>query len=274
MTNQELISLFEHIRYQIVVFQKDAKSSLPQSVGSGFMLDYKGETFFITADHVVNTHDHGIRKVEDNTIAISTNRPTMINRKLQTIMVPIGGFYFFDQFKLDVNNCTINNMPLFDAAFSLLHEWQINTEYITCEVKIEGANVPIGERKIHLKESDIIEANIEDVYSIFGRVKFSLGRIENAEVLNSEQTFKTGLKLYGEDTSQNYYILQSPDVVIYEEWAGLSGSAVLNQDGKLIGIACSIDTSGTRLIYVKKIQRVMPLMDAAILEKNNFSSKA
>ena len=179
-------------------------------------------------------------------------------------MIPIGGFYFFDQFKVDIDEGDINNMPLFDAAFSMLHEWQINTECITCEVKIEGANVPAGEKKIHLKEADIIEANKEDIYSVFGRVKFSFSKLGNIKVLNSQQTFKSNLKLEGEDSTQNYYILQSPDPVIYEEWAGLSGSAVLNQDGKLIGILCAGVTSGKRLIYVKKIQRLLPLMDAAM----------
>ena len=268
MTKQELISLFEHIRYQIVVFPKDTASPMPQSVGSGFMLDYKGKTFFVTADHVVNTHDKGVRKIKDSTITISTNKPFLKDGKLQTLMIPIGGFYFFDQFKVDIDEGDINNIPLFDAAFSMLHEWQINTECITCEVKIEGANVPAGEKKIHLKEeADTIEANKEDIYSVFGRVKFSRSRIGNTEVLNSQQTFKDNLKLVGEDPTQNYYILQSPNPVIYEEWAGLSGSAVLNQDGKLIGIACAVETSGQRLIYVKKIQRLLPLMDAAMLNE-------
>ena len=269
MTDQELISLFEHIRYQVVVFPKDAISPLPQSVGSGFMLDHNGKTFFVTADHVVNTHDHGVRKIEDNMIAISTNKITEVDGRFQTVLIPIGGIYFFDQLKVDIDKGTIENMPLFDAAFSILQDWQINTECITCEVGIEGANVPMGDRKIHLKDADIINANNEDVYSVFGRVKFSLVEINGTVVLNSQQTFKTGLKLVGEDDSQNYYILQYPDEVIYEDWAGLSGSAVLNQDGKLIGIACSVSTSGNRWIMVKKIQRVLPLMDATIIENNN-----
>lgn len=272
MTNQELISLFEHIRYQIVVFSNDATTPLPQSVGSGFMLDYKGLTFFVTADHVVNTHDNGVRKIKDNMIAISTNIAAIIEGRLQTKMIPIGGIYFFDQFRVDIDKTTVDNMPLFDAAFCILQDWQINTECITCEVKIEGANVPVGDRKIHLKGTDIIIANNEDVYSVFGRVHFSLVPTNGTIVLNSQQTFKTGLKLVGEDDSENYYFLQYPDEVIYEDWAGLSGSAVLNQDGKLIGIACKVDSSGNRLIWVKKIQRVLPLMDAAILENNQFNN--
>jgi hypothetical protein len=269
MTNQDLIALFEHLRYQVVVFPKNTTTPLPQSVGSGFMLDHNGKTFFVTADHVVNTHDHGVRKIEDNMIAISTNKIIEVDGQFQTVLIPIGGIYFFDQLKVDVDKGTIDNMPLFDAAFSILQDWQINTECITCDVKIEGANVSIGEKKIHIKDTDIISANKEDTYSVFGRVKFSLVENNGIVVLNSQQTFKTGLKLVGEDDSENYYILQYPDEVIYEDWAGLSGSAVLNQDGKLIGIACAVNTSGNRLIWVKKIQRVLPLMDAAIIENNN-----
>lgn len=274
MTNQELISLFEHIRYQIVVFPKDASTSLPQSVGSGFILDYRGHSFFVTADHVVNTHDHGIRKIENHLITISTNKPVLKDGKPQTIMIPIGDIYFFDQLNVDVNNGTIDEMPLFDAAFCILQDWQVNTECLTCEVKIEGANVPLGEKKKHLKETDIIDANKLDIYSVYGRVKFALdsSTIPNIEMLTSQQTFKTGLKLVGEDSTQNYYVLQSPQDVVYEEWAGLSGSAVLNQDGKLIGIICAVDTSKNRYIYVKKIQRVLPLMDAAILENQQYDN--
>ena len=268
MTNQELISLFEHIRYQIVVFPKERTSPQPQSVGSGFMLDYKGMTFFVTADHVVNTHNKDVRKIEDNIITVSTNESIKKDGICQTKMIPIGGFYFFDQFKVDIDKSTINNMPLFDAAFSILQEWQINTKCITCEVKIEGANVPYGENKIHIKDTDIVNANIEDTYCVFGRVKFSLVEKNGTTFLTSQQTFKSGLKLVTEDNTQNYFILRYPKELIYEDWAGLSGSAVLNQDGKLIGILCAVNTSGNRLIWVKKIKRVLPLMDAAILENN------
>ena len=273
MTKQELISLFEHVRYQIVVFPKGTASPLPESVGSGFMLDYKGRTFFVTADHVVNTHDNGVRKIKDCTITISTNIPALIGGKLCTMMIPIGGFYSFYQFKVDINNGSIGNMPLFDAAFSILDDWQIKKVCITCEVKVEGADVPIGDSKIHLKEENIIEANNSDIYSVFGRVRFALQKVGDNEILVSQQTFKTNLKLVGEDSTQNYYILQSPNPVVYEDWAGLSGSAVLNQDGKLIGVACAVDTSGSRFVYVKKIRRVLSLMDGAMqTEQINDSS--
>ena len=59
MDVKELTEYFEHIRYQIVYYPADMSTNLPLGVGSGFMLDYKGEQLFVTADHVVNTHDNG-----------------------------------------------------------------------------------------------------------------------------------------------------------------------------------------------------------------------
>lgn len=261
MTDTELIHYFEHIRFQIVVFDNPSLSLFPNSAGSGFVLIYKGKSFLISADHVVNIHDNGARKINDGRIvAIQTNQI----ENQTSVLIPIGGFYFFDEFK-SVDE-KIKNMPLFDATFSILREEtvkNIQEKCITSEVKINGANVSYGEQKYFLLESSIITANKEDVYSVFGRVKFKPKKQNGITYLVNQLIFHTGLKYAGED--DNYYILQYSQDVILKDWSGLSGSAVINQNGNLIGIVCSVDISGNRRIWVKKIRTLLPLMDAALL---------
>lgn len=264
MTKQELIVLYEHIRYQLVAFDTDATNALPSSVGSAFGLEYKGKKFLMTADHVVNTHDNEERRL-DKTTAIQTN--IVDNRadgRPNTLLVGLVGIYFFDQFYASISTGDIATTGLFDGAFVLMNESYLDKTYVTSLIEFDGIIINYGEPKVFLCESSIATPSFTDEYCVFGRIRFGLNEINNITYLKSELTYKERLKYIGD--KDNYYVLESPVDFIYEDWAGLSGSAVLNQDGKLIGIACSVIMS-ERKILVKKIQLMIPLMEAAIMQE-------
>lgn len=65
------------------------------------------------------------------------------------------------------------------------------------------------------------------------------------------------------------------DILDYDDWAGLSGSPVLNQEGKCIGVLCSVN-EGTKSVFVKPFSKIRPLLDTIILqeEMNNKQGKA
>lgn len=74
--------------------------------------------------------------------------------------------------------------------------------------------------------------------------------------------FHTGLKYTG--TILDMAVLKYDKPVVVADWKGLSGSPVLNQDGKLIGVACSVDPIANTL-HVMPIQKIKPLIQAEIL---------
>lgn len=262
MNEKELIEHFEHVRYQIVGYGIEATSPLPTSVGSGFILEHKGEYIFVTADHVANTHDNGVRLLNKN-IFIQTNRCIKSSNGLWNVeLVPLGGITYMTSLKVDMQSGIVSEQPLFDAAFVVLNGTAKNANYITPEIIFRDAHVQCGDNKERISSERIIEANTDDVYSVFGRVQFSLQKYGEQDILLSNLIFHTNLKYIGDQ--DDYYVLQYDKTVIVEEWKGLSGSPVLNQDGNLIGIACSVDNILHRL-FVKKMRRVIPLIEADIL---------
>lgn len=271
MDVKELTEYFEHIRYQIVYYPADMSTSLPVGVGSGFMLDYKGEQLFVTADHVVNTHDSGIRKVDKNAF-IQTN---IISRDEQghyyAVLVPLSGVVFSSHFKIDVKTGNITEFPLFDGAFVLMNDFQKTANYITNECTLNDAHVAYGEKKLHLDYSSICGANKDDEYFVYGRVRFEYKKGENDQVvLFSQLISHDGLK-YVRDEG-NYHVLRYSVPVIVDDWKGLSGSPVLNHQGGFIGIACAVSDK-TNEVWVKKIQCMLPLFDAEIMTSKMNTDK-
>lgn len=262
MTYNELINLFERIRYQLVAFPYGVQIGAPTLVGSSFMLDYKGYTFLMTADHVVNTHNKGVRRL-DKTVAIQTNRVRIENGQPECELVGLTNVEFFTQLNVDFNTGGVNKMPLFDAAYSILYEDTLAKSFVTPQINFNDVLINAGTPKQHLKEACITVPSADKEYCVFGRIKFRFENIEGVNVLWSELTFKKELRYIGEN--DDYYLLKSPIDFVYEDWAGLSGSAVLDTDGKLIGIACAVKVTD-KLILVKKIQSLLPLMQASILQ--------
>lgn len=262
MTPEQLIPYIEHRRLQLVAFKDDKPMIFPSSVGSAFILDYKGESFIITADHVVNTHDNGVR-VLDRSTCVQTNRVRReTNGLISCELLSMGGVTFFSQFFVNPSSGKVNASPLFDAAFVRMNELQKSIGAVTIESDINGVHINAGDPIVHYQETDITLPNATDRYFVLGQIRPKHILCNQQDCLIMPLTFKQELEFIGEDT--NYYILKTNDNIVYEDWGGLSGSAVVNQEGKIIGIACSVEVGGHG-IFVKKIQSLLPLMEADIL---------
>jgi len=263
MELKEITEFFEHIRYQIVSSPANGTAVLPTGVGSGFILDYKGESFFVTADHVVNTHDNGIRKIDRNAFIQTNNIGQDENGHYYAELVTMGGIVFCSHLKVDMNTGNVTELPLFDGAFLMMNDFQKKANYITNECNLNGAQVAAGEKKMHLDSNCICVANKDDDYFVFGRVHHKYIKGANAQVfMCSDFISHDGLKYVRDDG--NYYVLKYQKPVVVVDWKGLSGSPVINHDGGLIGIACAV-SSTTEEVWVKKIQCMLPLFDAEIL---------
>ena len=86
-------------------------------------------------------------------------------------------------------------------------------------------------------------------------------------LLHRENTLKTDLKYVLE--SGDFFLLNTPEIIVDgDEWSGLSGSPVWGNDGKCIGVLCSVNV-GTKSIWVMNYEKIKTIMDVAIFQEKN-----
>jgi hypothetical protein len=176
-------------------------------------------------------------------------------------MTPIGGFYFMESFDFSKDDL---NPQLIDVAISLVDRTKLEHPFVTDEdIKDDQGKsfVLPNQVKFQFLEEHIIHPSSEDTYYIFGKIKPQFKGL----FLHRTNTFKNELKYVG--SSGRYILLNTTEETIkYEEWAGLSGSPVLNQEGKCVGILCSV-LEGTKSVFIKPFKEITPLLDTVILQE-------
>lgn len=252
--------------YQIVISKEKSFESLPIAFGAGFFLNYKTHLFFITADHNIHIQDHEIneRTGVDNYVGIFNNISNKEN--FSTVMTPIGGFYYMESFDISKEDL---NPQLVDVAISLVNRSKFEAPFLTDEDILDDESKPLvfpTEEKFEFLDEHIIDPSEDDSYYIFGKIRPKFKGL----FLHRTNTFKNDLKYvasYGE-----YMLLNTlQEITDAEDWAGLSGSPVLNQEGKCIGVLCSV-IEGTKSVFVKPFSKIIPFLDTVILQEN-FKNK-
>lgn len=247
--------------YQIVMSTEKSFQSVPIGFGSGFFLNYKGTLFFLTADHNIHIEDHeqNQRTGIDNFVSILNNISD--RETFTTMMTPIGGFYYMESFDISKEDL---NPQLIDVAISLVDRTKFEAPFFTDEdIKDENENpiVTPNEQKLEFLEEHIVNPQKSDKYFIYGKIRPQFKGL----FLHRTYTFKNNLQYV--DKFGNYLLLNTQeDIIDYEDWAGLSGSPVINQEGKCIGVLCSVNV-GTRSVFVKPFAIISPLLDTIILQE-------
>jgi len=248
--------------YQIVISREKSFQSAPIAFGSGFFLNYKDSLFFITADHNIHIEDHKLneRIGKDNFLSILNNISD--KNTFTTLLTPIGGFYYMESFDISKEDL---NPQLIDVAISLVDRTKFKAPFFTDEdIRDKEGNIIVApnEQKFDFLEEHIINTpSREDSYYIYGRIKPQFKGL----FLHRELIFKKDLKYI--DKYGRYLLLNTKKRIIdYEDWAGLSGSPVLNQEGKCLGVLCSI-IEGTKSVFVKPFAEIIPLLDMILIQE-------
>lgn len=256
-----LMEILVKTNYQITVSKESSFQSNPIAYGTGFFLNYKTHLFFITADHNIHLDDHELneRTGIDNYVGVFNNISNRDN--FSTIISPIGGFYFMESYDLSKKDL---NPQLFDVAISMVDRNRFEAPFYTDENLVDTNGKQLispKESKFEFSEIHITEPSKDDSYFIYGKIK----PVMKGLFLHRESTFKEDLTYVA--TYGNYLLLNTvTEIASKSDWAGLSGSPVLNQYGNCVGVLCSVN-EGTKSVFVKPFSKITPFLDTIILQE-------
>ena len=144
----------------------------PIGFGSGFIVQYDTDTFFVTADHTVHVDDYkaGIeaRTGKDYVVSIFNNY-TDPNNFLSTAITPLGGFYYMEQFHL--NKPKDLPRPV-DVSVCKMKEINFRYPFLTDQVLFtNGEIINVGEQKLFIKKECFAEPDKDKAYFVFGKIR-------------------------------------------------------------------------------------------------------
>ena len=258
------ISLLEFLvktSYQTQITEPgDIECSTPVSFGSGFIVEYKGTNFFVTADHTVHLDDYE-KEIEERTgkdyVVSIFNNYSPPDNILSTVVTPLGGFYSMSKFEL---NKPYEMLNLVDVAVCRMEKKHFQYPFLTPEIKSGAEIIPKGESKFIFNQESFSPPNDNDKYCIFGTIKTKI--IDHIRV-EREFTLKHDLKYISKNG--DFLLFNAPDIITDEEdWKGLSGSPIISETGECVGVVCDV-LKNSKSIWVMPIAKVKMLIETIIL---------
>jgi S1-C subfamily serine protease len=264
---EEQVSLHEVLvktSYTTQITESDTKNlDNPVGFGSGFIVQYDSDKFFVTADHTIHKDDYK-GEIEERTwkdyVVSIFNNYTDPNNFISTLITPLDGFYYMEQFHLDKSD----NLPRpVDICVCKMKAIHLQNPFLTDQVTFtNGEKINAGEHKFTIQMECFEEPNNAKKYFVFGKVKTKL--IDNI-LMESQNTFKESLKF--ETTSGDFLLFNTQELITdKEDWEGLSGSPVFSEDGKCVGVLSDV-LENSKSIWVIPISKVKMLIEVAIQQE-------
>lgn len=205
----------------------------PKSFGSGFVLMYHGRYYFITADHVVSPDNETdfVQWGNDWICGILIGKNDEENHA--SLCLPLTGRIEFVKGDINPKDNLAFPEPI-DLAFSLVDERILDCRSLGFFIHSSIFRFSAGENKRWFKEDDIVkpEEYKNSNYFIIG----SIIRINE----NNQQPsihHKLHYNLIFKDVDGENIVLENPSIIDRKkDWDGLSGSPVVNEEGKLLGM--------------------------------------
>lgn len=252
MSNVDGINILELIvrsSLQVVIVNKESE---PISFGSGCIINYKNKFFWLSVSHVAD--------VEGCSVTIESyidNKP---------VLLPIGDIYTFDFFKIADGETIKSLEELFGGGKRLdICFAELKQEIPLCQKKIDFGDFKVEEGyKTILYVDYSVELTDENRYGFFGRTRHKYTGVSYNTVpeLYMENSFHFGLKY----SSSNQYVdrfLMPKTISDVEAFKGCSGAPILDQNGCLVGLVCSV-YSNTKVVCGFPIKECLKLIDTVI----------
>lgn len=232
--------------------------------GCGFVVRYKDYNFFITADHVIHREhfEADERDAKDNVVGVLLCKNDM--ECYASLVVPLGGIYDFTKYQLPKSKDDLVFPELVDVAFCKVDERL--KECVTIELRIEDEIiVSAGEPKGYIPTEMFLEHPSKDeLYVVAGTI---LKVHQNGIRFSPLNAIYCGLEYV--ETIDNLFHLKYPQTIDYQQWAGLSGSPVFNNEGKLLGMLLRVEDGG-HAVWVKPISEIVKFLNYSLSIENSI----
>ncbi len=244
-----LLNFIEKASVNLFVF--NSATNEPIQYGSGCIVLYRDRRFLLTVNHVIR-----IKDIETYTL-IETGLPLKDD---QTPFYRVGGFMFFDVFKLhgietkNIDRITLSEEDPLDVTFA---EVKDDIRLLQKGFNWGGIEIPAGE-KFMLKLDHAVLPTTDDYYGFFGHIKHDV--FDN--VMKSEIIFHLDLTYKG--TYNRFHLFNTTEIIEDESlFAGTSGAPIINKSGQLVGLVCSINKD-TKSVFAFPIDYCKQLLDISI----------
>lgn len=239
-----------------ITLPTDKQFDNPIAFGSGFIIEYENEIFFVTADHTLHLDDYddnSDRTGKEYIISIFNNY-TPSENFLSSVITPLGGFYFMEQFNLEKPD---EASELVDITLCMLKKINLQYPFLCDDVDFAKQS------KLKFYRECFSEPKNEKNYFVFGQIRTKIDGIR----VGREKTLKEQLKFIS--NVGDYFLFNTLEIITDKtDWEGLSGSPVISEDGECVGVLSSVNENSNS-IWIVPISKVKMLLDIAIQQEKS-----
>lgn len=249
----------------------DVCTHLPKALGCGCFVQYKGNSLFLTVQHLYTRKD-----IENGQIYWVDNKEEHLCIEIDyslengTSVKPIGEIGFLNNYT-SKEWAELEQKPVAQGIVDVHHIIDIaykKMEYIQCKRKLLDANFNFicDEDRIALPYSLDNLASYDQEYGFSGIVMPNLIPPETMPFrtdkwgLPATNVYHKGLKYIGENGYYLKFSLPFEEHPGHQYFQGTSGAPIIDSDGKLISLVTSGDDK-ENILYGINLQKIMPCIE-------------
>lgn len=202
----------------------------PEGFGSGCMVSYKGRFFFLSVAHVTD--------LEGLATYIQTNQPPQDGK---SPAYGVGAMRYYDIYKVP-SGVFEQGIKEFEE---LLTDFEETLDVTFCEIsqpiEVVQPEWDFGAYKVDKGYKVVLNLDTAGnpekgkLYSFSGWIKQDFKN----NILHHQPTVKLGLQFRGK-RGRLYYFTVPKIITDAEDYQGCSGAPILDEEGKLVALACSV----------------------------------
>lgn len=240
--------------YHVVVFESGDKDlQNPRAWGSGFFLNTRNGSVFVTADHVIHyqDYDEDRRTGIDNIVVLPSYKN--VEGEIASVFASLPSFYDFTGYDLEWPDIT----DFVDCAVSLIVR-DVEDVY-TDNVKAYDGSVivPAGLKKCCISVDTISKPLESESFIVAGKCHNKVTGVK----MEYENAWHEDIKYEGTNGDGNY-IFKNAEPVNHDDWKGLSGSPVFDSHLHLVGMLLR-DAEVNDTLIVMPMKRVLEIIELA-----------
>lgn len=258
------LELLNHIKeaynkcYQIMVspyFHKNLGD--PKGFGSGFVLYYKGTNYFITADHVTSPHNHPdfCKWGKECICGVASGRN---DEEIHAqICVPLQARFEFVKASKPQDKDDLVFPEEVDLTFCKAPKELSDCVTLGFSKPYSILNFPSGQIKGVFDANDAVSDQLDlSKYFVIGSI-LGINNITNDGIIKHKAHLNLTFSRYEDEM---IVLTTETPINRLKDWAGLSGSPVVNYNGKLLGMLLKA-SDGFREIRVLPIKYIIDKLD-------------